>query len=572
MSRRRKFIQTPNAPEGPPRFDYETFDPERADRETLLRVVAQVHGDLDKIRQENAILFYEPVPDAVAFHQAREKNILISGGNASSKTEALLAEIVMYATGMCPYSLRDKLDFKTKFRGPVNCRIVVQSFTTTLQSLILRKLQFFHWFGIDKPGGKRGHWGWIPRQCLPGYEWEKAWSEKYRTLTVLCRNPDDYDEILGESQIQFMAHNQDVQDHASGEFHIVGHDECPSLGIWRENEARTFRVGGRNIIAMTWPEDPTFPVDWIMDELYEPGIPGPTKSPEVRYFEFQTQRNQFADQEQTAEKAKIWDADTVAVRLYGRPRRLRNLVHHLFTDRPTLWCMRCHDNAKMVDAERCACGSDDIVEYTHVQRFDLPSSWPVVLALDPHPRKPHVLGWYGIDPADDVWMVAEHRIDGGPLQVREECDRLEHEFGLFVARRIIDPNMARSPASATRRHYSWQDEFDAVGLRFDLADDDMIGQQRVNEYLRVDDRTRRPRLIFHPRCEFAIGQMKRFMWSDWKVNSDRDQKQEVKEKHDDHPALLRYLLNLPPRFRMLKAGPRVIQTRRRAVGGTAWRG
>src|SRR5690606_14191736 len=96
--------------------------------------------------------------------------------------------------------------------------------------------------------------------------------------------------------IQFCSHDQDPQDMASGDFDIVLFDEPTKYAIWQENKARTMRVNGRMIMAMTWPDDPAIAVDWIFDELYEPGQPGPNKSPEHQWLELSTRENKNLDQ------------------------------------------------------------------------------------------------------------------------------------------------------------------------------------------------------------------------------------------------------------------------------------
>jgi hypothetical protein len=46
--------------------------------------------------------------------------------------------------------------------------------------------------------------------------------------------------------------------------------------------------------------------------------------------------------------------------------------------------------------------------------------------------------------------------------------------------------------------------------------------------------------------------MKRYLWDDHKRGADKDQKQKAKQKHDDHPTLLKYLANTDPSFRGLR--------------------
>src|SRR3990167_7131191 len=210
-------------------------------------------------RKENQLLYYRPVSKtARQVHLSTAKVVCLAGGNGSSKTETALAEAVMHATGIYPEGLDPELSvaLKSKWRGHIAVRVVVESLTTTLAPIILPKLQWWQWSGVDMPGGERGHWGWVPRNSLRDGSWVKSWRDKERLLTVVCRDTET-GAVVGESRFQFMAKNQDPTDFASGDFHICLHDELPTFAIWRENEARTMRVNGRMYLMMTWPEDPS---------------------------------------------------------------------------------------------------------------------------------------------------------------------------------------------------------------------------------------------------------------------------------------------------------------------------
>jgi hypothetical protein len=62
----------------------------------------------------------------------------------------VLVEIIALATGVFPKDHREK--FKPKFRGPVACRIIVESLTTVLEPVILPKLQWWKWTGVGEQG------------------------------------------------------------------------------------------------------------------------------------------------------------------------------------------------------------------------------------------------------------------------------------------------------------------------------------------------------------------------------------------------------------------------------------
>jgi hypothetical protein len=308
---------------------------------------------------------------------------------------------------------------------------------------------------------------------------------------------------------------------------------------------------------MTWPDDPSIPVDWIFTEIYDKAQSGPNKSKDHDWFNIWTTKNKNLDQDAVSAQSKSWSDAVRDVRIYGKPIRFSNRIHPLFTPNSDWWCFPCGKTVSPIDG-KCMCGSKSILAFTHVGPFEPQASWPTVWVLDPHPRKPHMFAWIQIGPDDDWWVIREGIEEGGPIAVREHVDRVESELGLAIARRLIDPNMGRSPASSDRG-VTWQDEFDKVGLVTDLADSSEVGRTRINEMLTPDKISRRPRLMFHSLCEKAIFQMTRFVWDDYRQALEKAQKQKAKERHDDFPAILRYFANSEPSFNNLREGTQIVR-------------
>jgi hypothetical protein len=480
----------------------------------------------------------------------------------NSKTDTMLAELIALCTGVMPESVPQ---LRSKFRGPINCRIVVESITTTLHNIIIPKLQWWRWSGVSMPGGDQGHWGWVPKTALIDGIWDTAWQEKTRMLRMICVDPDEPLRALGESTIQFMSHEQDPSDFASGDFHIVLHDEPTKHAIWKENQARTMRVNGRCILAMTWPDDPAIPVDWIFDELYEKGIAGPRKSPDHATIELSTLKNRNLLQDAVRRQSANWSETTRSTRIYGKPIRFSHRIHPLFTDVPQMWSFQA---GKVIEPEYnqknepfCPeTGSLEVVEFCHVVECEPSRTFPTVFLLDPHPRKPHMFMWVQIDPSDDYTVVIDDTLDGTPIEVWRYVENIESSHGMQVYMRLMDPNMAEQPAAGSRsRDTSWVDEFSEAGLRCDLASDSSVGRQRINEYLQPDMHTWRPRIRFAHTAPNSIFQMKRYVWDDHKASLEKDMKQSPKTKNDDFPTLLKYLLNAMPTFRTLLDRPTRIQ-------------
>jgi hypothetical protein len=95
-----------------------------------------------------------------------------------------------------------------------------------------------------------------------------------------------------------------------------------------------------------------------------------------------------------------------------------------------------------------------------------------------------------------------------------------------------------------------------AGLRFDLANDANTGISRVNELLTPDESTRAPRIHVAESCESVRYQMLRYTWDEHK-GGDKGLKQKPRDKYDDYPALIKYLVNHGPNFRQLIQGPKV---------------
>lgn len=519
-----------------------------------LNALAQYALDLQaKDRNTNQLKYYIPVSHkAIEAHKSTASVFFLAGGNGASKTDTALVDMVICATGIIPDSLQGIYPLK-KFRGPINVRVVVESITNTLETIILPKLKWWNWQGVDEAGGLKGHYGWIPQHCLIRGEWDRSWTARTRTLEIRYQDPVT-GVYKGISKIQFMSYDQDPSDFASGDFHLVLHDEPPKESIWVENAVRAARVKGRMFLSMTWPDDPAIPVGWIIDRVYDKCIPGKDKDPNYEMVEMYATENSNLDQDAIAKMAANLTVAERATRIYGQHLRLSNRVHPLFTDTDHTWCFDCVDLTLLTEQGVCGtCSSPSVVSFNHVTtQAESNPLYPVICALDPHPRKPHMLLWVQVEANDDLIQLYELEVDGSPDEVAIRVDELEREHGWKHIHRIMDPNMGRSPSS-TDRTTTWQDAFEAAGLTFDLADDGEAGRQALNDYLKPDPFTQMPRFMVHERCTKTIQQMKRYSWDDFKKSLEKDIKQRPKQKHDDFPTLLKYVMNSNPSFRNLKA-------------------
>ena len=530
----------------------------RAELEQFAREVEMVR---QAVRQERALLLYQPVSEeARRFHLSTAQQRIILGGNGSSKSESNLADMVIRMTGMIPESL--KHDYPREvLRPPISARLIVESLTNTWEQSIKPKLIWNHWTGLAD--GRRGHWGWIPKEFLIRGKWDESWSEKFRTLT-----------LTNGSTLHVMSGDQDVTDFASASVHDIRVDEGKKHALWRENVMR-LREGGSISMAMTPPDDESASWDaaWVYNELYEKGMSGPGKDPDIDAFTLFTENNPYIAADFMEKVGKNLTPEQREVRFHGRFMHLGGRIYATFTEREQTWCFACNKICFAVKSEKrhCGqCGGDNIVDFCHVvEPFEQAYKWPCIFIVDPHPRKPVMMAWIAIDPADDWWQVAELQVDGTPEEIRDKVNELERNLDLFVAKRIIDPNMAESQAhNAGRRHVTVRDEYDAVGLRCALADDNFhTGKDRIRIRLKPDAKTLQPRFRIFRTCRTAIQQFNKFSWDEWaRFTSDiRDPKAKPKDKDNDYPVMMGYLANDNPSYSAYHRGYSM-PARRKRVG------
>jgi hypothetical protein len=300
------------------------------------------------------------------------------------------------------------------------------------------------------------------------------------------------------------------------------------------------------VVSMTWPDNPASPVDWIFDEIYDKGMPGKLKDSDIEVINIYSTSNPHLDQTKVAATAAQMTTLERNTRIYGLPIRFSNRIHPDFTDQDKYWCYECGKITIATAEETCSeCGTYEIGIYNNVEECVVNSDYPCICLLDPHPRKPHMLAWVQVTPNEDYEVVATLQVEGGAESVRDEVKAIEERLQHKYVTRIMDPNMGASPSGA-RREITWQNEFDNVGLHFDLGDDSSVGRARLNDFIKPDRSFKRTRFRLDPSCADAILQMCRYVWADHKNADNKDVSQEPLKKMDDFPTLFKYLMNSMP--------------------------
>ena len=468
-------------------------------------------------------------------------------------------ELAIQATGHVPVSLQATYP-KEKLRPPIRARVVCNSLTDTLEPVIKPKLRWDQWSGGDDIGGPNGHFGWIPERCLWGTEWEKAYSEKYRTLKIRVdnywRGADGMSiETTGISTVQFLSYDQDLSAFTGSSMHLIVHDELPPSDLYRENRMRTLDVKGRIITAFTPPDETganRADVAWFFDEVYERGLPGPGKERDIETFVLWTEKNRILSPVDVEQITRTLSEEQRQARLYGQFLHLSGVVYPLFAQAPTTWCFGCGKKVGTGTLRTCTtCGGENVETFCHViEPFEIPKEWPVIFVIDPHPRKMDACGWFAITPADQVVMIGELEVGGDAGEVAQQVFAWEQTHRISPVKRLMDPNIATQTNDRLEHGWTFRMGYDRVGLRCDLANDSIpMGIQNVNELLRPTPYLRRPRFeTFAHNRKFIYG-MTHWAWDEWVRPQDREPKEIVRDRYKDFPDLLRYLANDLPGFK-----------------------
>lgn len=512
----------------------------------------------DEYRQQVQIAFYKPVnPMAMPVHLSRAREIAIVGGNRSSKTDTMLAELAIQMTGHIPMSLEATYP-REKLRCPIRARVVCNSLTDTLEPIIKPKLRWDQWNGIGDPVDGRGHWGWVPRHCLRNGKWEDSYSEKYRTLSVAVDNhwvgsDGSVNRMTGWSTCQFLSYDQDLSAFMGTSCHFVGHDELPPSNIYRENRMRTLDVKGQIYTAFTPPDEvgaSRGDVAWFFDEVYEKGLPGPQRDSTIESIILHTERNTILSPEDIQDLERKMTPEQREVRLLGRFIHLTGVIFSLFTSMDAWWCYKCERKIHPFNNGCPHCTGDDVGTFNHVvEPFITPATWPVVFVIDPHPRKKDAIGWFAITPSDDVLMIGEMEVEGTAEDVAREIKAWERARRIYPVKRLMDANIATETNDKLDRGWTMRRAYDEQDIRCDLSNDDMnVGIQTVNDALKPDRATRRPRLSIFNTCPRTIYSMGRWLWDEHKSGNDRELKEKPRDRHKDLCDVVRYALMERPTF------------------------
>lgn len=184
---------------------------------------------------------------------------------------------------------------------------------------------------------------------------------------------------------------------------------------------------------------------------------------------------------------------------------------------------------------------------------------PVIMAMDPHPRKGTIVTWAYLDKWDIVTFFDEMVIQGDAETVVRAIREKEKGHKAPTVLRVADPAIEKQ-VSGFGSELTTHDEFQRAGMSFMLADNSDAGYNVVESYLKYD-KTRplsslnQPSVYFTEDCKQIWYSMAHLMWDEYKFSDKHDPKEKVKDKDKDGADCVRYTLVSRPSRRQSSQEP-----------------
>lgn len=351
---------------------------------------------------------------------------------------------------------------------------------------------------------------WIPKSVLRGEGETKgeAWKNSYDTKYHILRLKNDV-------MIDFMSYDQDADKSESVELDGVWADEEIPENIFSAVLSRLISRNGKFWMTVT----PLYGLSWGMKFL-------DGTDPNCQVFTLDIMDNPYLTTKMISEFESSLPEHEKEARLHGKFLDLQGVVYK-----------GLRADAHLVDVMGPKVGD------------------PVIMALDPHPRKPSVIVWSYVNNKDEVVFFDELEISGNAFDIVQAIRYKESNHESPTILRLNDP-AARAQGSNIAFETDTLKEFERQGMGFTLADNSEAGYSIVHEFLRYDDRRERgffnkPQAYFTRAVPKTWYAMTHLMWEDWSnpnMRARRDKKEKIVDHGKDFPDCVRYILATRPTF------------------------
>lgn len=471
--------------------------------------LVEINAEIEYQKKINPLAFHENLPMQEKILSDDNKDILIFGGNRSSKTETAAKKVVTKGLKKC-----------------LRIWCVGETFSDSV-NIQQRKI----WNLIPKYRIKYGYWNEI---------------NGFPNRKMLLDNG---------SLIIFKSFDQGREAFQSDDIDLVWFDEEPPVDIYKECRMRLVDRNGDMMLSMTSLKGVTDLIADIYEDcdviesrhapLVKKQLPVLAEKNGYKIFFLWTSDNKYINQSRLEEEAKLMTEQEILSRIYGLPTNLSGKIY-----------MQFNKQVHVTDI-------DDIPKTGN-------QLWNV---LDPHDRKPWAVGWYLVNKNETVYCVDEYPnkdfnemlyddktyADYAEIIKAKEAS-IRQLFGCTgKTKRVIDPNFGNKTVQMAERQGGQskttpRKELEKHGLAYEDGIDALeAGHLKVREILHW--KAKEGQLIIAPKfyisshCQNHITHLSRYSRKDI-MAGDGDVKDKVQpqDKYKDFCDLTRYLWMANPRY------------------------
>lgn len=202
------------------------------------------------------------------------------------------------------------------------------------------------------------------------------------------------------STIEIITNKQDTSDHEGWEGDLVWADEPFTQDKWVANMRGLRKTVGLFLITMTAVREA-----WMLDEIVRNAHPSYASVTEIPITANPTLSREYIETFTAA-----LDPKQRIARIEGKWLNLVGLVWSGFNK-----------------------------EVHIVERFDVPTDWPVVVLVDYHPSKEIAIGYYAINPHEEIFVIDEVFKNMSPEMVADDIIRKKTANAWRLKEAFIDP-------------------------------------------------------------------------------------------------------------------------------------
>lgn len=337
---------------------------------------------------------------------------------------------------------------------------------------------------------------WLPKTYLINGSWDQSYSKERHVLT-----------LNNGSFVEFMSQDQDLDKFAGSSRHFIHFDEeCPQ-SIFRECLARLVDTGGCWWMSQT----PVAGMEWIYDDIYLPAKEGKK------------------------------DIGVVEAEIHDNPSLSREAIERFLGELPP------EEREVRAKGQYVHLGGSvfpDFSPLTHCipkGQFQPTPDHRIIRTMDSGYTNPTVWLWLAVAPDGTITVFREHYAAKKTVAEHSEIvnritKEIEKEFGCEIWLTTGDPAIKQ-----TKEHTgtSILQEYQKAGIYISvdsIPTDRRIGLNRINQYFKINPKTKKPFLMITDDCPNLIAELPKLKWKKWasaKVAEQHNRQEDIRDK-DNH--------------------------------------